>query len=160
MRVPSGMNAISPLCDRARRWASLRVDGELSELESALLASHLARCVDCREFARGAERVAAVLSSARLERPRRAFVVPPRAGAARARLVARSAAVAASLACVGVGVAAYEGASGAGSGQAVEPVAVVGSGDSSNELRALRRASLFTSIRSIPRNRQVPGESV
>ena len=28
-------------------WASLRLDGELSELESALLDAHLGRCPDC-----------------------------------------------------------------------------------------------------------------
>lgn len=37
-------------CARARRWVSLRIDGELSELESALLDAHLAVCVDCRAF--------------------------------------------------------------------------------------------------------------
>lgn len=37
-------------CARARRWVSLRIDGELSELESALLDAHLAVCVDCRTF--------------------------------------------------------------------------------------------------------------
>jgi predicted anti-sigma-YlaC factor YlaD len=36
---------------RARRWVSLRIDDELSELESALLDAHLAVCRDCRSFA-------------------------------------------------------------------------------------------------------------
>src|SRR3954447_18043135 len=35
-------------CDRARTWASLRLDGELSELEEALLTTHLGRCERCR----------------------------------------------------------------------------------------------------------------
>ena len=34
-------------CERAREWASLRLDGELSQLESAMLESHLARCAAC-----------------------------------------------------------------------------------------------------------------
>src|SRR3954470_10231567 len=34
-------------CDRARTWASLRLDGELSELEGALLTAHLGRCERC-----------------------------------------------------------------------------------------------------------------
>lgn len=37
-------------CERARAWVSLRLDGELSELEEALLASHLERCSACREY--------------------------------------------------------------------------------------------------------------
>src|SRR5438552_17660981 len=39
------------LCARARCWASLRVDGELSELEGALLDAHLGRCDECRAVA-------------------------------------------------------------------------------------------------------------
>jgi anti-sigma factor RsiW len=38
-------------CERARQWASLRVDGELSELEDALLEKHLDGCATCRSFA-------------------------------------------------------------------------------------------------------------
>jgi predicted anti-sigma-YlaC factor YlaD len=38
-------------CARAREWASLRLDGELSELERLFLRTHLARCPECREFA-------------------------------------------------------------------------------------------------------------
>ena len=38
MQTPGGQ-----LCARARFWVSLRVDGELSELEGALLDAHLAR---------------------------------------------------------------------------------------------------------------------
>ena len=37
-------------CDRARAWASLRLDGEISELEDAFLDSHLRRCAACREY--------------------------------------------------------------------------------------------------------------
>src|SRR5207247_8945881 len=39
-------------CERAREWASLRLDGELSELEQALLRAHLARCASCSAYAR------------------------------------------------------------------------------------------------------------
>ena len=38
-------------CERARQWASLRIDGELSELEDALLEKHLEGCVSCSAFA-------------------------------------------------------------------------------------------------------------
>ena len=37
-------------CERARRWASAELDGELSSFERALLHDHLGRCADCREF--------------------------------------------------------------------------------------------------------------
>jgi predicted anti-sigma-YlaC factor YlaD len=39
------------LCDRARAWAALVPDGELSELEHKLLDAHLARCHACDTFA-------------------------------------------------------------------------------------------------------------
>lgn len=37
-------------CDRARRWASAELDGELSEFEHSLLESHVAGCPPCHEF--------------------------------------------------------------------------------------------------------------
>jgi putative zinc finger protein len=46
--------ALSPRngrCERARQWASLRIDGELSELEDALLEKHLEGCASCSAFA-------------------------------------------------------------------------------------------------------------
>jgi predicted anti-sigma-YlaC factor YlaD len=56
------MNAAGgQLCARARFWVSLRIDGELSQLEGALLDAHLVRCPDCREFAAGAEFTASKL---------------------------------------------------------------------------------------------------
>jgi ferric-dicitrate binding protein FerR (iron transport regulator) len=39
------------LCDRARSWAALVPDRELSELERKLLDRHLANCADCCAFA-------------------------------------------------------------------------------------------------------------
>ncbi len=45
------------LCDRARAWAALEPDRELSELERKLLGRHLASCAGCRAFA---QEVAAV----------------------------------------------------------------------------------------------------
>jgi anti-sigma factor RsiW len=38
-------------CDRARHAVSLRLDGELSQLERALLERHLDRCPACADFA-------------------------------------------------------------------------------------------------------------
>jgi anti-sigma factor RsiW len=39
-------------CERARRWAALAPDDELSELERRLLEAHLGRCPACAVFAR------------------------------------------------------------------------------------------------------------
>jgi len=64
--------ALSPRdgrCERARQWASLRLDGELSELEDSLLEKHLEGCASCSEFA---ARLAATTEAVRavpLERP-------------------------------------------------------------------------------------------
>jgi hypothetical protein len=38
------------VCDRSRAWISLRLDGEISQIESALLRAHLTVCADCRHF--------------------------------------------------------------------------------------------------------------
>src|SRR3954447_8589653 len=61
---------VSPgqVCARARFWASLRVDGELSELEGALLDAHLARCAACRAVAVGFGGTAALLRETPQER--------------------------------------------------------------------------------------------
>lgn len=60
-------------CARAREWASLRLDGELSELERLLLRRHLSRCERCREFVETVAETTGVLRSAPLERPSRRF---------------------------------------------------------------------------------------
>jgi predicted anti-sigma-YlaC factor YlaD len=39
------------LCERTREWVALRLDGELSEFEDAMMTSHLERCEACRAFA-------------------------------------------------------------------------------------------------------------
>jgi anti-sigma factor RsiW len=55
-------------CARAREWTSLRLDGELSELESRLLDAHLARCAGCRTCAAELDAVAVSLRSAPAQR--------------------------------------------------------------------------------------------
>ena len=151
------MTTLPERCERARAWASLRVDGELSELQSALLDAHLRRCPTCREFARGAEDLAAALASARLEQPAQLeLVLPPRG---RLRALGRTALAAGTVAIASV-AATIAGVSVAdGTARAVRPVAMVTAVDTPNELRALRRPLLVVSNRTIPRNRQDPGES-
>jgi hypothetical protein len=66
-------------CDRVRQWSSLRVDGELSELEDVLLEKHLGGCADCRSFEASLHSAARVLRTAPVEAPTVAFRVPRRA---------------------------------------------------------------------------------
>jgi predicted anti-sigma-YlaC factor YlaD len=151
------MAATPQRCERAREWASLRADCELSELESALLDAHLARCVRCRRFARGAEEVAALLRTARLERPAPlALVLPRRRAVLRAlqAVTATALVVAAGAATALVGVDRHPSPA-----TAVKPVAIVATAESPDALRELRRAMLVTPIRAVPRNRLVPPES-
>jgi predicted anti-sigma-YlaC factor YlaD len=88
-------------CDRARDWASLRADGELSELESALLVAHLRRCDGCASFALGVDAVAAQLRTAPLEELARPVRLPE--GRAPLRAVQLGAAAALVAAAAGLG---------------------------------------------------------
>lgn len=64
------MEAVRPHgCERARQWASQRLDGELSQIEGARLGRHLARCAACAGFALRVEEVAVAVRSLPLERP-------------------------------------------------------------------------------------------
>jgi anti-sigma factor RsiW len=63
------------LCLRACEWASLRLDGELSEFEEAMLQAHLAGCVACSEFVRRIETVAEQVRFAPLEPFERSVVL-------------------------------------------------------------------------------------
>jgi ferric-dicitrate binding protein FerR (iron transport regulator) len=56
-------------CERARQWASLSIDGELSELETRLLGRHLEACEGCRTWVESVAGFTAELRAAPLERP-------------------------------------------------------------------------------------------
>ena len=64
------------LCDRARSWAALAPDGELSELEHKLLGAHVARCRPCEAFAADVARVADTLRREPLETLSHPLAVP------------------------------------------------------------------------------------
>lgn len=129
------MEPLSQLCERARTWASLRADGELSELEAALLDAHLGRCPACTDFARGFEDVAGALRATTLERP-----APLALSLPRRRLRALHAAAAA-VVVVGAGIAALVAAP-SGQHASVKPVAMVAAAESPDGLRQLRRPLL------------------
>ena len=85
-------------CDRAREWASLRLDGELSPLEGELLDRHLELCDECRVFESDVRWATDVMRLTPLERPARRLTVPaapkPRITARRATAIAATAALA------------------------------------------------------------------
>jgi anti-sigma factor RsiW len=89
-------------CDRAREYASLRLDGELSEFERALLESHLDGCPSCSAFAADIAAVTGQLREAPLERPTIAVTLPRRSFVT-LRGVQASAAAAAIVSVVGIG---------------------------------------------------------
>jgi predicted anti-sigma-YlaC factor YlaD len=66
------------MCERAREWASLRLDSELSELESALLDSHLRRCAACADYSAEIGVITAQIRAAELEPLVRPTVLPLR----------------------------------------------------------------------------------
>jgi putative zinc finger protein len=86
-------------CERARHWASLRLDGELSALEDELLERHLASCDACCAFAAGVGTAASLLRATPPETPLRSFQLA-RSSRARSRLVGRHTALVAAAALV------------------------------------------------------------
>jgi anti-sigma factor RsiW len=90
-------------CDRAREWSSLRLDGELSELESVLLDAHLKQCNACSVFAVAAEAVALQLRCAAPERLDQPVRLPARRTASSLRAVQLGAAAALVAAAAGLG---------------------------------------------------------
>jgi hypothetical protein len=135
------------LCARARFWASLRIDGELSELEGALLDAHVARCSDCAAFAAGVDGSTTALRAAPLVASVPVSVVLP---ASPRRVFAGVVAAAAvdSLALLG-GLGDGPRSSQSGSVRAAR-VAVVATAETPDQLRRLRRTSLLNA-RPLPR---------
>lgn len=93
----------SVTCDRVRSQISLRLDGELSQLESRMVNAHVLRCPECRAFETGAALVTEQLRAAPLEPLAQPVVVrrPARTWVARAQF-----GMAAALALVFFGAAA------------------------------------------------------
>ena len=92
----------SGVCDRVRSQISLELDGELSQLERAMVAAHLERCPDCSAYEADVTSFTRALREAPLE-PMEAPVVVRRA---RRFVAARlQAGVAAAVAVAALGVA-------------------------------------------------------
>jgi predicted anti-sigma-YlaC factor YlaD len=107
-------------CERAREWASLELDDELSTFERALLEAHLEGCRTCTEFRSAISGLTGALRSAPHER----FdgVVIGRHPRRRVRM--RLAPAAAAMAVAAVGLGSIVASSSLKSG----PVARLGSG--------------------------------
>jgi hypothetical protein len=99
------MSTILPeICNRTRQHVSLRLATEVSELEEALVAAHLRRCMECRAFAVNVEALTETLRAAPLAKPSVQFQLPrrpARIGVARAGTAA-AAAITAAIAVSGV----------------------------------------------------------
>ncbi len=95
------MRRVNGNCERAREWASLELDGELSTFERALLDAHLEGCRTCTEFRSTISGLTGALRSAPHER----FdgVVIGRHPRRRVRMRLAPAAAAMAVAAVGLG---------------------------------------------------------
>jgi Putative zinc-finger len=143
------MDVSSQLCSRARFWASLRIDGELSELESALLDAHLARCLDCCAVVAGFEDSTRGLRAAPLAKP--APIAIPHGGTSRRVLATMFVAAVVAVAAIAGGLVHHE--SSTTTTPARQTVAVVASVDTPDQLRRLRRTTLLN-------QRRIPHEYV
>ncbi|HLM35813.1 MAG TPA: zf-HC2 domain-containing protein [Gaiellaceae bacterium] len=152
----------SQLCDRARQLASLRLDGELSELEAALLDAHLARCGGCSAFAATGAEIAATLRALPPEPFEAQVAIPFVRGAGRIRALQAAAAAALVVAAAVLGSVVNLAGADAPTTAAPAPrhTAMLAFGDTADELRTLRRPGLIETSHPIPRNRAIPGESV
>ena len=116
-------------CDQARSLVSLRLDDELSELESALLEAHLGACEACREFSSETETATRKLRAAPLERLAHPIWLPTPRRRAYLRGLQTAAAGAVAAAAVLAGVVGitpalldHSGTSARSAGRLYEPV--------------------------------------
>lgn len=128
------LRADSPNCERARASASLRLDGEISELEDAFLDAHLRSCATCNEYVAGMNGAVLALRAQPLEQVEHPVIV-----SGRRRIPVRSGAVASVAAVVAavVGVTAVLSTQSAKAPSTVSPkVPIIASDD--NDLEQLR----------------------
>jgi hypothetical protein len=89
-------------CERARNWVSLDLDDELSELETAMLRAHTARCVPCAAFQAETAALTCRLRLAPLE-PMPAPIVLPTRRRSVSRIAQVGAAAAVAVVAAGIG---------------------------------------------------------
>lgn len=143
-----------PACDRARTWLSLRLDGELSEIEGALLDAHLARCEPCRTAAAAAEAVTQAIRAVPLETPALAVSLPRARGSLRAFYGAAAATLSTVVALTGVGsVGAMHVLGHSAAAPKLDRVSAVASGMSDD-------LQLLAGVRVLRNERPIPGRIV
>jgi predicted anti-sigma-YlaC factor YlaD len=150
------MTSRGQLCERAREWASLQLDGELSELERALLDAHLDRCDSCARFRLEAAATTSLLRGAEVEPVARPISLPRRA---RPGIRTFQTGVAVALVVTAAGLGSLLGVLRSQPAQRAEAahVSTVAFEDNANSLRQLRRAGLIAQSRTRPgRNLLVP----
>ena len=151
------------LCERSREWASLRLDGELSELEQALLDAHLGRCAECRAYASG---VTALTMRLRLVEPEQLtapITLPRRAtGALRSLQTGVAAAMVIAAAALGSALGVLDRSHSVTTHTTLPArVSTIAFEENADTLRSLRRSALIQQRRGpIPRSLWIPGESV
>jgi predicted anti-sigma-YlaC factor YlaD len=126
-------------CAETRELVSLELDGELSELESARLQSHLQHCAGCRELRAELGRLTLSLRAAPLEQLERPIALPQRA-----RWSLRPLQVGAAAAAIAV-AAGLGGLVGTvrSHAPAQQPFAQSGPADGVDAIRAARRSELI-----------------
>ena len=90
-------------CERAREWASLRLDGELSDFEGTLLRAHLVRCSSCSAYAESIRDATETVRNTPLVALDAPISLPSRRRVLPIRVVQVGAAAAVMVAAVGVG---------------------------------------------------------
>src|SRR4051812_7986348 len=90
-------------CERAREWASLRLDGELSEFEQVWLSTHLERCAGCAAYAASVTAATGALRSAEPLHLTQPVSLPARRRLLPVRALTIAGAAAAVAAAVGLG---------------------------------------------------------
>jgi anti-sigma factor RsiW len=92
------------MCERAREWGSLGLDGELSELERVLLDSHLRRCAACAAYVVEITAITETIREAELEPVPQPVTIPLRRRLAYASRAWPAGAAAAAVLAVTVGL--------------------------------------------------------
>jgi predicted anti-sigma-YlaC factor YlaD len=110
------------MCERAREWASLRLDCELSEFERVLLDSHVARCEACAAYVLEVTAITETLRGAELEPVPHPVTVPLRRRIAYASRALQAGAAAAALVAATVGLSTQFGSAGTSPGNLANAV--------------------------------------
>jgi predicted anti-sigma-YlaC factor YlaD len=97
------------MCERAREWASLRLDDELSELERVLLDAHLGRCSECAGYVADIGAVTREIRTAELVTLPQPIALPLRRRLAFANRALQAGAAAAAVVAVSVGLGVQSG---------------------------------------------------